>query len=325
MTISADAPVSVIVAAWNARPTIGRAVASALAQREVAEVIVVDDASTDGTSEIARTADDGTGRLRIIVQPANAGPAAARNAAIRAGSAPLIAILDADDFFVPGRFAPLLAQRGWDAIADNIAFIGETDAAHFDVASIPHFEPDPAVVDLATFVLGNASAPGRPRGELGFAKPVIRRSVLEGARLSYDVRLRLGEDYALYARILAGGARFVRVRSCGYVAVERPNSLSGHHRTDDLAALLDSDLALLAIPTLTPAERAAIGLHAKQLRAKLHHRRMLDIRQARGRWRAIATAFAQPRLLAPLVGAIARDKWPQASPPPPQRIRYLFA
>ncbi|HEX5007576.1 MAG TPA: glycosyltransferase, partial [Hyphomonadaceae bacterium] len=60
--------VAVIIAAWRATATIGRAVASALRQVETAEVIVVDDCSNDDGATIAaaQAADDGTNRLKII-------------------------------------------------------------------------------------------------------------------------------------------------------------------------------------------------------------------------------------------------------------------
>jgi len=60
--------VTVVIAAWRADGTIGRAVASALAQPEAAEVVVVDDASGDdgATLAAARAADDGTGRLIVL-------------------------------------------------------------------------------------------------------------------------------------------------------------------------------------------------------------------------------------------------------------------
>ena len=79
--------------------TTPRAVASALKQPETAEVVVVDDASGDdgATLRAAEAADDGSGRLKVFALPRNAGPSAARNAAIRASKAAWIAILDSDD------------------------------------------------------------------------------------------------------------------------------------------------------------------------------------------------------------------------------------
>ncbi len=97
--------ICVVIPAFDAAATIARAVRSALAEREVSEVIVVDDASRDATAAAAARADDGSGRLRLIRFDANRGPAAARNAAIAASRAPFVAILDADDYLVAGRFA----------------------------------------------------------------------------------------------------------------------------------------------------------------------------------------------------------------------------
>ena len=136
--------VCVIIAAKNAEETIGRAVRSALAEPEVAEVVVVDDGSGDRTMAAAGAADDGSGRLDIVRFPANRGPSAARNHAISHSRAPLIAILDADDFFFPGRFRPMLACRDWDFIADNIAFMERAEPARLPA----DFAPNPRPLDL---------------------------------------------------------------------------------------------------------------------------------------------------------------------------------
>ncbi len=315
--------VSVIIPAWNAGNSIARALVSALCQPEVAEVVVIDDASTDQTRHAAMAADDGTGRLRIIRLDRNRGPAAARNIGLSATTAPFVALLDADDFLLPGRFRALLSQPEWDAIADNLIFIPETAAATFDPAGVRSFAGGVTRLSLATFVRGNISARGRPRGELGFAKPVLRRSFLEAHALAYDETLRLGEDYVLYARILARGGRFLTTRQCGYVAVERPTSLSGQHRTADLAALADADRRLLAEPGIDAAGRASIERHLAHVAAKARHRAFLDTRRKHGSIPAIIAALRRPGQVPALVGAIARDKLPNRAPP--AEVRYLFA
>ena len=86
-----SATVCVVIAAKNASPTIARAIRSALRERRVAEVVVVDDGSTDGTAETSRAADDGSGRLRVLSLDTNRGPAFARNHAIANSTAPMIA------------------------------------------------------------------------------------------------------------------------------------------------------------------------------------------------------------------------------------------
>jgi succinoglycan biosynthesis protein ExoU len=57
--------ICVIIAAKNASDTIATAIKSALAEPEVAEVVVIDDGSTDATATIAQSCDDETGRLKV--------------------------------------------------------------------------------------------------------------------------------------------------------------------------------------------------------------------------------------------------------------------
>lgn len=319
----AAARIAVIVAARNAADTIGHAVSSALAQPETGEVIVVDDASTDDTAAAAASVDDGSGRLRVLRQTVNLGPAGARNLAIAESRSEHIAILDADDYMLPGRFAAMQAIDGWDIIADNIAFIDESVADAFDPATIPHLAPEPQAVSLAEFIAGNLSRPGEARGEMGFAKPLIRRAMLTRSGLGYDERLRLGEDYALYAGLIAAGARFMRIRTCGYVAIERRNSLSGNHRTEDLAALLDFDRRFAGDAGHDPCVRRELAIHTAQIEARLHHRRVLDRRKTDGRARALGWALRHPRRLPALLADLARDKL-TATEPARQGVRYLF-
>jgi len=92
--------VSVIVPTCNSEATIARAIDSALAQRGVSiEVVVADDGSVDATADIARR----YGPPVLVVCQPNAGPAAARNLAIRHSSGEYLAFLDSDDEWLPGR------------------------------------------------------------------------------------------------------------------------------------------------------------------------------------------------------------------------------
>ena len=239
--------VCVIIAARNAARTIPAAIASALREPEVAEVVVVDDASTDDTGHVARAADDGSGRLSVMRLDVNRGPSFARNAAIAGSRSPFLSILDADDFFLEGRFRTLFASADWDFAADNIMLIRDDTATDVSKIVAPSFSADPEFLDFERFIEGNISRRRMQRGELGFLKPVISRAFLDRHGLRYDENLRLGEDYELYARAVACGARFKVIRSCGYGAIVRADSLSGRHKTQDLKRLADADLALLEI------------------------------------------------------------------------------
>lgn len=325
--------VCVIIAAKNAADTIRTAISSALSDAHVTEVIVVDDGSTDGTSDAARDSDDNSGRLHIIRFDLNKGPSYARNQAIAASSAALISILDADDFFLPGRFSHLLARNDWDLVADNVVFIDQKGLSGFNVSSIERFSPEPRFLDLPAFVGRNISIRNRQRGELGFLKPVIRRDFLDRHGLRYNEKLRLGEDYDLYTRALALGARFQIINNCGYGAVVRSDSLSGRHRTEDLRQLADADQTLLESGLLVREGREAVRRHERHIRGKYHHRQFLDTKAARGIGGALAYCLKNPSAVLPVVGGIVADKvdgfrqrgGKRDAAEAPGALRYLFS
>ena len=116
--------VSVIIAAYNCRPTIGRAIESACKQtlRDI-EIIVADDASTDGTFDFVKLLADADKRIKLIKLPQNGGPGVARNAAIKAAIGDWIAVLDADDWYEPRRLEALLKAAkdlNADLVCDNL-------------------------------------------------------------------------------------------------------------------------------------------------------------------------------------------------------------
>ncbi|MBZ9739621.1 MULTISPECIES: glycosyltransferase family 2 protein [unclassified Mesorhizobium] len=300
--------VCVIIAAKNAARTIAVAIASALQEPEVAEVVVVDDGSTDNTAEVARSADDGSGRLAVMRLDVNRGPSFARNAAIAGSRAPFISILDADDFFLEGRFRTLFAGADWDFAADNIMLIRDDATGDATKIVAPDFAAEPEFLDFERFVEGNISRRRVQRGELGFLKPVISRAFLDRHGLRYDESLRLGEDYELYARAVAHGARFKVIRSCGYGAIVRADSLSGRHKTQDLKRLADADLALLAIDSLPEGSKAVLRRHERHVRDKYRLRNFLDVKAERGLASAAAYAFASQSNLVPIVQGVASDK-----------------
>lgn len=270
---SSTQSVTVVIAAWRAAATIGRAVASALAQPEAAEVVVVDDASGDdgATLAAARAADDGSGRLILIQQPANAGPAAARNAALKASKAGWIAVLDSDDFMEPGRLAKLMAlsEKGYDLIADDLLQTPEGQPVSAGKPLWFRDDQTPIDVSLGFFIDSNITKASRLRRELGFLKPLMRRAFLERHGLVYDETMRLGEDYDLYARALSLGARMRLIPWTGYVSVMRGNSLSLNHGRKDLAALEASDTRLLAAGALSPADAKLVEKHRFTTRSRI--------------------------------------------------------
>lgn len=308
MTATSPETVCVIVAAKDAAETIGRAVRSALVQAEVTEVIVVDDGSSDDTHLAAQTAAAGDRRLQVIRLARNIGPAAARNRALETATASLVCILDADDFMLEGRIGRMLARfDNCDILADDLHYSNDDGATIAARGLFELAQDDEDFLTFERFVLGNISHSGKPRGELGFLKPLMRRSFLAEHGLAYDPALRLGEDFALYAHALAVGARFKAVAACGYVSVVRADSLSGRHSVGDLAALHAFDAELPRRVALTPSQRRVLRRHERALGIKLAHRQVLQAKSEQ-RYGAMAMMLMDPRRGPAVAAAIARDK-----------------
>lgn len=101
-----------VIPLFNKAATVQRALESACRQEFLpAEILVVNDGSTDRGDEAARRYPDS--RIRVLDQP-NRGVSAARNAGLRAASQPFIAFLDADD-----RWRPAFLARMRDLIASH--------------------------------------------------------------------------------------------------------------------------------------------------------------------------------------------------------------
>lgn len=92
--------VSVIMPVYNAAAWLRRSIGSVLAQSHVRlELIAVDDGSQDGSLALLESLARHDSRLRVLPLPANAGVAAARNAAIAVAQGNYVAFLDADDWW----------------------------------------------------------------------------------------------------------------------------------------------------------------------------------------------------------------------------------
>jgi glycosyltransferase involved in cell wall biosynthesis len=103
--------VSVVIPAWRSADYVEEAVGSVRAQTiEPLELIVVDDASEDGTAEIARALG-----ATVIEHDANQGAARTRNDGLEAARGEWIALLDCDDAWLPHHLVTL-----WDARAGHV-------------------------------------------------------------------------------------------------------------------------------------------------------------------------------------------------------------
>jgi succinoglycan biosynthesis protein ExoU len=293
-----SASVDVLIAARDCAGTIERAVRSALEQAEVRAVIVVDDGSIDDTAKRAESCDPTGSRVILERLCVSGGPSAARNIGIERSTAPWLAVLDADDFFVPERIGALLSQSaGSDFVADDLLHIRGDRLDHQGcVASLHSAQSERRRLTFEQFVLGNLTRRGAHRKELGYLKPLMYREFLVRHALRYDESLRFGEDYVLYARALAEGARFFIIPRAGYVAVERAASLSSRHTRRDLEALREKDLELMAMSHLTSIERDAVARHCADLDRRTQWLVLVDALQSRNIPKVLYTFFGSPAL-----------------------------
>lgn len=97
---------SVVVPCFNEEQTIKELLARVLGSPWVAEVVVVDDGSTDGTLEQIRQVDDP--RVRLLVQPVNQGKGAALRRGFSEATADFVIVQDADLEYDPAEYGAML-------------------------------------------------------------------------------------------------------------------------------------------------------------------------------------------------------------------------
>ncbi|MGZ8648152.1 MAG: glycosyltransferase family 2 protein [Solirubrobacteraceae bacterium] len=197
MTANPSSPTfSVIIAAWNAAHLVGEAVESALAQTlPPMEVVVCDDDSEDDLSGALRPFGDRVTLLRIP----HGGEGAAKNAAARHATGHFVAILDADDVYLPGRLQALAelarSRPDLDVLTTNsyLELEGRTIGTYYPtIASFPEDDQVAGIVEESSAIFGAAA--------------VRRESLLAAGGFAVD--MRTAADWELWMRLAIGGARF---------------------------------------------------------------------------------------------------------------------
>jgi succinoglycan biosynthesis protein ExoO len=219
--------VSVIVPAYNASGFISRAIESVLAQtRAATEIIIIDDASTDGTRDLVASLARIHPQIRLIALGVNGGPSAARNAGIAAATGDWVAILDADDAWKPARLERLLevaADQRCDLIADNVILYDE-----FEKVEVRPGLPSSACDRFITIEdLFEAEKKGTSSFSYVLIKPIISRKFLERHGLRYNDRLKYSEDFFFLSELLFHEARAYVISDAYYLYTTRIGERSG--------------------------------------------------------------------------------------------------
>jgi len=179
---------SVIIPTYNRQKFLRKAVATVLSQTvEDWELIIVDDGSTDATAAMVSGYEDA--RIRFVVQE-NRGPAAARNHGLRLATAPWVAFLDSDDWWLPEKLQR--AREFMERYPEVEVF--HTDEVWFRRGKFLaqkkwHQKPD-----------GRVYRQVLPLCCISISTAVVRRSVFEAVGV-FDEGFEACEDYDLWLRI----------------------------------------------------------------------------------------------------------------------------
>jgi glycosyltransferase involved in cell wall biosynthesis len=221
-----DPLVTVVTPAYNTAPFLADTLESALHQSfPDFEILVVDDASTDGTLDIARAFAERDCRVRVATRP-NGGAGAARNMALGQGRGQYFALLDSDDQWAPTFLAEQLELFARfpdaDVVTVNAINIGGTDK---DGSPLWPTEPEVAWLALVDLI---------EREDSVCIMSVFRRRVYEtiggfaerSRGVDDTLSFRGNEDYHFWLRAARHGFRFLanHTPSCYYR--RRPDSLS---------------------------------------------------------------------------------------------------
>ena len=258
--------VSVILPAYNAAAHLRRAVDSALGQTiSDLEIVIVDDASTDATLEVAGQIAAQDSRVRVLHNERNAGPSVSRNRAIAAARGEWIAVLDADDSWFPERLERMLAGAGnADVVSDDLYIVRGS-----------LFKPEEAV--LWSMLQAAGFMVTRPRQldildlvryELALLKPIIRRSFLGRHELSYDPTLLRAHDFYLYFEILALGGRWLQLPQGYYLYYKHGHAAKDKDqrvKRTTLTETVESNRSLLNHPAAV-GDKALIAALERRIR-----------------------------------------------------------
>jgi len=214
------ARVTVVIPAYNAEAFLPQTLDSVESQTyDDWDVVVADDASTDQTAEVVESRDS---RFRVVRSPVNAGPAAARNNALKETSSDLVAFLDADDLLLP-TYLERMVQLHDEAVVQgmNVGVVccdarllgpnGFGDRTYMELNGFPR------EVTVASMLVSNAV----------FVSALTRRAVVEDVGLFHS-ELFGTEDYDLWLRILEAGFTVASIREALCIYRLQPGSVSSN-------------------------------------------------------------------------------------------------
>jgi glycosyltransferase involved in cell wall biosynthesis len=277
------ATVDVIIPAFNAAKFLPAALESVGSQTFADwQIILVDDGSTDNTPDIVAPFLERFGSKLRYIHQTNRGLPAARNAAIRASTSPFLALLDADDAWMPSR------------LTESIETLTARPAAGIAYGLITYI--DSAGKTLGTFEGNAGPAEGRIASSIFMRKvelpcPTItfRRSCIQKVGL-FDETMRSTEDRDLWLRIALHYEVAFIPKVLAYYRVSRDSMSANSQR------MLEAQLQFIR----KHYGSAGCGILERQISVARAHKQRAEALRRQGKAGAALKSALQSLLIYPL-------------------------
>ena len=241
---------SVVIPAYNSEGFLAETVDSVYAQTvQPAEVIVVNDGSTDGTEPVLRQLEQRLPSLRWTTKP-NGGQGSARNLGVSLATGELIAFLDHDDRWHRDKLARQLDQFAGDpglalsftalnTVTDGSAVLAGRDVPTPGVHYL-HTDWDPDPEEVLRRLMSES-----PIGSCSTV--VVRREALKPG---FSEHRPISDDWLMWLRMAAAGLRFGHVPEPLVEYHRHETNLSGYRlrRLNSQCAAFDEFLATTDLP-----------------------------------------------------------------------------
>lgn len=213
--------VTVIVGVYNARDYVEQCLESVATQSLAAEqiqLIVVDDGSTDGSSDLLATLANRYANLQLITQPNSGGPAGPRNTALEHAEGRFVFFLDADDYLAPEALERMVSMA--DGNETDIV-VGKYVGIEGRQAPRSMFTHDQARTDIFS---------SRAYWTLNPLK-LFRRNLIEEHHLRFPPELPVGQDqpFVAQAYLHANAVSILTSYDCYYYRLRGDGSNNTEH------------------------------------------------------------------------------------------------
>jgi len=194
--------ITIVIPVFNGANWLAEAIESAISQKGVGEIIVVNDGSTDNSLDIANK------YSVIVISQVNKGLASARNTGIMNASFDYILFLDADDILLPDcveRITETIKKTRADIIAPSFQEFGMSSRQVI-------LMQNPTIEDF------------KQANRIGYCSAIRKSALLEVG--GYNPKMVWGaEDYDLWFDLLKRGYKLVTIPEVLWMYRTKPNSM----------------------------------------------------------------------------------------------------